>query len=84
MSVNTNPSVRNLITCLFIRFKLEVPSIEGSKDKNLVVFQGYLTFSVLNTNYVIMRKTEERTIDSILIVQSAPNDRIQAIFSTRQ
>jgi len=31
-----------------------------------------------------MRKTEERTTDSFQIAQSAPNDRIQAIFSTRR
>jgi len=31
-----------------------------------------------------MRKTEEMTIDSIQIVQSAQNDRTQAIFSTRR
>jgi len=38
MRVNTNPSICNLITCLFIQFELKHPSIDESKDKDLILF----------------------------------------------
>lgn len=57
--------------------------MEGSKDKNLCFILGLPNIQCLKY-CVIMREIEERTRGSVKIVQSAPNDRTQAIFSTRR